>query len=59
MAVPAAGQVYPVIFIDALMVKFRDGVVASGPVYLVIGMTATAPRGLGLGTGPSRGAAKF
>ena len=31
-------QVYPVIFIDALMVKIRDGVVANRPVYLAIGI---------------------
>lgn len=30
--------VYPVIFIDALMVKIRDGVVANRPVYLAIGV---------------------
>src|SRR5580704_2255295 len=30
--------VYPVIFIDALMVKIRDGVVANRPVYLAIGI---------------------
>lgn len=30
--------VYPVVFIDALMVKIRDGVVANRPVYLAIGV---------------------
>jgi hypothetical protein len=30
-------QVYPVVFIDALMVKIRDGVVSNRPVYLAIG----------------------
>src|SRR5215467_4791662 len=30
--------VYPVIFIDALMIKIRDGVVANRPVYLAIGI---------------------
>ena len=38
MAGPAAGCGLPVIFIDALMVKIRDGVVASRPVYLAIGV---------------------
>jgi hypothetical protein len=31
-------RVYPVIFIDALMVKIRDGVVANRPVYVAIGI---------------------
>jgi transposase-like protein len=31
-------SVYPVVFIDALMVKIRDGVVANRPVYLAIGV---------------------
>ena len=31
-------RVYPVVFIDALMVKIRDGVVANRPVYLAIGI---------------------
>jgi hypothetical protein len=31
--------VYPVVFIDAPMVKIRDGVVANRPVYLAIGPT--------------------
>ena len=30
--------VYPVVFIDALMVKIRDGVVTNRPVYLAIGI---------------------
>jgi len=32
--------VYPVVFIDALMVKVRDGVVANRPVYLATGVRA-------------------
>ena len=31
-------RVYPVVFIDALMVKIRDGVVTNRPVYLAIGI---------------------
>jgi len=31
-------RVYPVVFVDALMVKIRDGVVANRPVYLAIGI---------------------
>ena len=31
-------RVYPVIFIDALMIKVRDGVVTNRPVYLAIGI---------------------
>jgi len=30
--------VYPVVFIDAIMVKIRDGVVANRPVHLAIGI---------------------
>jgi putative transposase len=54
-------QVYPVIFIDALMVKIRDGVVANRPVYLAIGVDCEgAKQVLGLWVGPSTGeSAKF
>ena len=53
--------VYPVIFIDALMVKIRDGVVANRPVYLAIGIDCEgAKQVLGLWVGPSTGeSAKF
>jgi putative transposase len=53
--------VYPVIFIDALMVKIRDGVVASRPVYLAIGIDCEGGKQvLGLWVGPSTGeSAKF
>ena len=48
--------VYPVIFIDALMVKIRDGVVANRPVYLAIGIDCEGARQvLGLWVGPSTG----
>ena len=54
-------RVYPVIFIDALMVKIRDGVVANRPVYLAIGIDCEgAKQVLGLWVGPTTGeSAKF
>jgi putative transposase len=54
-------RVYPVIFIDALMVKIRDGVVASRPVYLAIGIDCDGVKQvLGLWVGPTTGeSAKF
>jgi transposase-like protein len=54
-------RVCPVIFIDALMVKIRDGVVASRPVYLAIGIDCEgAKQVLGLWAGPTTGEpAKF
>jgi transposase-like protein len=53
--------VYPVIFIDALMVKIRDGVAANRPVYLAIGIDCDgAKQVLGLWVGPTTGeSAKF
>ncbi len=47
-------RVYPVIFIDAIMVKIRDGQVANRPVYTAIGVTVDGQRdilGLWIGTG--------
>jgi transposase-like protein len=54
-------QVYPVIFIDALMVKVRDGVVSNRPVYLAIGIDCEGRKQvLGLWVGPTTGeSAKF
>jgi putative transposase len=53
--------VYPVVFIDALMIKIRDGVVASRPVYLAIGIDCDGTKQvLGLWIGPTTGeSAKF
>jgi transposase-like protein len=53
--------VYPVVFIDALMIKIRDGVVANRPVYLAIGIDCEgAKQVLGLWVGPTTGeSAKF
>src|SRR6476620_8372128 len=50
-------KVYPVMFIDAIMVKVRDGQVTNRPVYVAIG--ASAPRGQhgGRTFGPSAGGA--
>ena len=48
--------VYPVVFIDALMVKIRDGVVANRPVYLAIGIDCDGEKQvLGMWVGPSTG----
>jgi transposase-like protein len=47
-------RVYPVVFIDALVVKIRDGQVANRPVYAAIGVTVDGKRdilGLWVGTG--------
>jgi len=54
-------QVYPVIFIDALMVKIRDGVVTNRAVYVAIGIDCEgAKQVLGLWIGPTTGeSAKF
>jgi len=53
--------IYPVVFIDALMIKIRDGVVANRPVYLAIGIDCDgAKQVLGLWVGPTTGeSAKF
>ena len=37
-------RVYPVIFIDAIVVKIRDGQVANRPVYAAIGVTVEGQR---------------
>ena len=54
-------RVYPVVFIDALMIKIRDGVVTSRPVYLAIGIDCDgAKQVLGLWVSPTTGeSAKF
>jgi putative transposase len=53
--------VYPVVFIDALMIKIRDGVVTNRAVYLAIGIDCEgAKQVLGLWVGPTTGeSAKF
>lgn len=45
---------YPVIFIDAIVVKIRDGAVANRPIYVVMGISMEGERdvlGLWVGTG--------
>lgn len=47
-------QVYPVVFIDAIHVKIRDGKVVNRPVYTVVGVTVNGERdilGLWVGDG--------
>jgi transposase-like protein len=53
-------RVYPVLFIDALVVKVRDGQVVNRPVYAVIGVTVNGERDiLGLWAGDGGEGAKF
>jgi putative transposase len=53
-------RVYPVIFIDALVVKIRDGQVTNRPIYVVIGVTVNGERDiLGLWAGDGSEGAKF
>ena len=53
-------KVYPVIFIDAMVVKVRDGQVMNKPVYVVIGVTIDGERDiLGLWAGDGGEGAKF
>jgi putative transposase len=47
-------RVYPVLFIDCIVVKIRDGQVANRPIYTAIGVTVDGERdilGLWVGTG--------
>jgi putative transposase len=53
-------RVYPVIFIDAIVVKVRDGQVTNRPVYVAIGVTTAGERDiLGLWMGDGGEGAKF
>src|SRR4051795_2368521 len=53
-------RVYPVIFIDAIVVKIRDGQVANRPVYTAIGVTVDGQRDiLGLWVGSGGEGAKY
>lgn len=48
--------VYPVILIDAIVLKIREGTVANRPVYVAMGITVDRFRDvLGLWVGPSGG----
>jgi len=52
--------VYPVIFIDAINVKIRDGQVANRPIYVALGVTADGERDiLGLWAGDGGEGAKY
>lgn len=52
--------VYPVVFIDAIFVKVRDGQVSNRPIYVAIGVTCTGERDiLGLWAGDGGEGAKF
>ncbi|MEU2032622.1 IS256 family transposase [Nocardia amamiensis] len=53
-------EVYVAIFIDAIVVKIRDGQVANRPIYAAIGVTVTGEKDiLGLWAGTGGGGAKF
>jgi putative transposase len=53
-------RVYPVIFLDAINVKIRDGKVANRPVYVALAVTAEGTRDiLGLWAGDGGEGAKF
>jgi putative transposase len=53
-------RVYPVLFIDAIVVKVRDGQVVNRPIYAVIGVTVNGERDiLGLWAGDGSEGAKF
>jgi putative transposase len=53
-------RVYPVIFIDAIVIKIRDGQVTNRPVYAAIGVTVDGKRDiLGLWIGPGGEGAKY
>jgi putative transposase len=52
--------VYPVIFIDAIQVKIRDGQVANRPIYVALGVTVDGERDiLGLWAGDGGEGAKY
>src|SRR5262249_9511322 len=53
-------RVYPVLIIDAIVVKVRDGQVVNRPIYVVIGVTVNGERDiLGLWAGDGGEGAKF
>ncbi len=53
-------EVYPVLFVDAVNIKVRDGQVANRPVYVVLGVTADGYRDiLGLWTTGGGEGAKY
>jgi putative transposase len=53
-------RIYPVVFIDAIVVKVRDGQVVNRPFYVAIGVTVNGERDiLGLWAGDGHEGAKF
>src|SRR5260370_34169683 len=53
-------RVYPVIFIDPIHVKIREGQVANRPIYVAIGVTVDGERDiLGLWAGDGGEGAKY
>jgi putative transposase len=53
-------RIYPVVFLDAIVVKVRDGQVTNRPVYVAIGVTVNGERDiLGLWAGDGSEGAKF
>jgi putative transposase len=53
-------RVYPVVFIDAIVVKVRDGQVTNKPFYVVIGVTTAGERDiLGIWAGDGNEGAKY
>jgi putative transposase len=53
-------RVYPVVFIDAIVVKIREGQVANRPVYVAVGVTVDGERDiLGLWAGEGGEGAKY
>ncbi len=53
-------KVYPVIFVDAIVVKVRDGQVTNRPIHVVIGVTVHGERDiLGLWAGDGSEGAKL
>jgi putative transposase len=52
--------IYPVIFVDAIQVKIRDGSVANRPIYVALGVTVDGERDiLGLWAGDGGEGAKY
>jgi transposase-like protein len=53
-------RIYPVIFIDAIVVKIREGQVANRPIYVALGVTCDGERDiLGLWAGDGGEGAKY
>jgi transposase-like protein len=60
VAEPALDPVYPMIFIDAIHVRIRDGQVANRPIYVALAVTCEGRRDiLGLWTGDGGEGAKY